>query len=291
MRPKSISFESITGDCKNLAKRMNKKIKPHALVTNDDGIESVFLHRLVDALLPHFRVSVAAPAFEQSWTGRSMTRHGEIEVIRSPSFFPSGVEAWAISGTPSDCVNIALGNLLPERPDIVLSGINIGFNTTEMLILSSGTVAGAIEGALWDIPAVAFSQCIPGSMFDSVRETKGQTKGDFTDSLKNASIRAAKIALETLAAADGYRGQVVNVNFPTVTTEATLIADTFPAKLKLGSLFGETSPGKYTFRYSEGTVAESHPKSDRIALQNGQISRSLLNFSQIGTRATLNPIE
>ena len=58
-------------------------MKAHALVTNDDGIESAFLHRLVEALLPQFRVSVAAPVLEQSWTGRSMTRHGELEAIHS----------------------------------------------------------------------------------------------------------------------------------------------------------------------------------------------------------------
>ena len=63
-------------------------MKPHALVTNDDGIDSIFLHRLVDALLPDFTVSVAAPAFEQSWIGRAVTRHGEIEVIQSPSSLP-----------------------------------------------------------------------------------------------------------------------------------------------------------------------------------------------------------
>ncbi|NBB79915.1 MAG: 5'/3'-nucleotidase SurE, partial [Verrucomicrobia bacterium] len=259
-------------------------MKPHALVTNDDGIESAFLHRLVDAILPHFRVSVAAPAFEQSWTGRSMTRHGEIEVIRSSSYFPDGVEAWAISGTPSDCVNIALGNLLPEKPDIVLSGINIGFNTTEMLILSSGTVAGAVEGALWGVPAVALSQCVPGPLFESVSKNRGKTEGDFTDSLETASNHAAEIARDTLADANTYRGKVLNINFPPSTTETTRIVETFPAKLKLGSLFAETSPGKYAFRYSEGSVAESHPESDRIALQNGQISRSLLDFSRIGTR-------
>jgi 5'-nucleotidase len=257
-------------------------MKPHALVTNDDGIESAFMHRLVDALLPFFRVSVAAPAFEQSWTGRSMTRHGEIEVIHSPSIFPSGVDAWAISGTPSDCVNIALGNLLPEKPDIVLSGINIGFNTTEMLILSSGTIAGAIEGALWDIPAVAYSKCVPGSIFESVRDAKGATEGDFADSLGAAAAHAATIARETLNAAETHRGKVININFPSATSPESLLVDTFPAKLKLGSLFGETSPGKYTFRYSEGSVVESHPECDRIALQNGQISRSVLDFSRIG---------
>ena len=107
------------------------KYRPHALVTNDDGIESAFLHRLVEALLPDFEVSVAAPAFEQSWIGRAISRHSEIEVIPGLAYFSKDVQAWAISGTPTDCVNIALGNLLTKKPDIVLSGINIGFNTTE----------------------------------------------------------------------------------------------------------------------------------------------------------------
>jgi len=171
-------------------------MKPHALVTNDDGIDSIFLHRLVDALLPDFTVSVAAPAFEQSWIGRAVTRHGEIEVIHSPSLFPTGVEAWAISGTPSDCVNIALGNLLPQLPDIVLSGINIGFNTTETLILSSGTVAGAIEGALWNLPAIAFSKCVPNHLFANIQQSKGQTEGALADSLSAAAEHARRIALE-----------------------------------------------------------------------------------------------
>ncbi|MBT62368.1 MAG: 5'/3'-nucleotidase SurE [Puniceicoccaceae bacterium] len=257
-------------------------MKPHALVTNDDGIQSAFLHRLVEALIPHFRVSVAAPAFEQSWTGRCMTRHGEIEVIDSPSYFAAGVQAWAISGTPSDCVNIALGNLLPEKPDIVLSGINIGFNTTETLILSSGTVAGAIEGVLWDLPAIAFSQSVPTHLFDSIRDANGIGNKAFNASLKEAATHAAQMALDTLKNKSAYIGSVVNINFPLETAADTPVVETFPAKLQLGSLFIETSPGKYSFRYSDGTVVEPHPESDRAVLDSGRISRSLLNFSRIG---------
>lgn len=257
--------------------------KPHALVTNDDGIESAFLHRLVDALLPDFRVSVAAPAFEQSWIGRAVTRHGEIEVIRSPSIFPPEVRAWAVSGTPTDCVNIALGNLLDQTPEIVLSGINIGFNTTETLILSSGTVAGAIEGALWGLPAVAFSKCIPRHLFEGIQGAKGQTEGDFTHSLEAAAERACAIARQTLQSPP-ERGQVINVNFPFMTDAETPIEDTFPAKIHLGSLYTEVRPGKYSFRYAEGTLQESHPNSDRAALARGSISRSLLDFSKVGRR-------
>ena len=257
-------------------------MKPHALVTNDDGIESAFLHRLVEALLPYFRVSVAAPVSEQSWTGRSMTRHGELEAIHSPSHFPDGVGAWSISGTPTDCVNIALGNLLAEKPDIVLSGINIGFNTTESLILSSGTVAGAIEGVLWDLPAMAFSKCVPNHLFEKIRDARGQTDGTFNASLKAAAAHAARMAVETLAAPAKHLGIVVNVNFPVETGADTPIIDTFPAKLQLGSLFAETSSGKFTFHYSDGFVADPDPNTDRAVLESGGISRSLLDFSRIG---------
>ena len=244
-------------------------MKAHALVTNDDGIESAFLHRLVEALLPQFRVSVAAPALEQSWTGRSMTRHGELEAIHSSSYFPDGVEAWSISGTPTDCVNIALGNLLLEKPDIVLSGINIGFNTTESLILSSGTVAGAIEGALWDLPAMAFSKCVPNHLFEKIRDAKGQTDGDFNASLKAAAAHAAQMAVETLAATEKHLGVVVNVNFPVETDADTPIIDTFPAKLQLGSLFTESSQA-------------SSPSATRMALSLIQIRIPIALFLKAG---------
>lgn len=259
-------------------------MKPHALVTNDDGIESAFLHCLVAALLPHFKVSVAAPAFEQSWTGRSMTRHGEIEVIRNPSHFPEEVEAWAVSGTPTDCVNIALGNLLPQKPDIVLSGINIGFNTTETLILSSGTVAGAIEGVLWDLPAMAFSKCVPRHLFEAIRDAKGEADNEFTSSLQAAAAHASQMAIETLESPTTHLGRVINVNFPPKTAADTPVVATFPAKLQLGSLFTEVRPGRYTFRYSDGVVVDTHPDSDRAVLASGRISRSVLDFSQIGKR-------
>jgi 5'-nucleotidase len=258
-------------------------MKAHALVTNDDGIESAFLHRLVDALLEHFEVSVAAPAFEQSWIGRAVSRHNEVEVIHNASIFPTGVDAWAVSGTPTDCVNIALGNLLTKRPDIVISGINIGYNTTETLILSSGTVAGAIEGALWGLPAIAFSKCVPGHLFEGIRDSNGQTVGAFTDSLNSAARHAAEIARATLESPP-KTGTVVNINFPEGTSSETLLEETFPAKIELGSLYNEVSPGKYTFRYSEGTIIEAHPQSDRAALERGSISRSQLDFSRIGRR-------
>lgn len=255
--------------------------KPLALVTNDDGIDSAFLHRLVEALTKDFEVAVAAPAFEQSWIGRAISRRREVEVIQSPAHFPEGVQAWAVSGTPTDCVNIALGNLLDRRPDIVVSGINIGFNTTETLILCSGTVAGAMEGAQWGLPAIAFSKCVPNHLFEGIRDAHGQTEGAFSESLQAAADHARRMSLELLAAPE-TSGRVVNVNFPAETRTDAPVEATVPAKLELGSFYREVSPGKYSFHYSDGIVTDNSPQSDRAALERGSISRSVLDFSRIG---------
>ena len=262
-------------------------MKPLALVTNDDGIDSAFLHRLVEALVHDFEVAVAAPAFEQSWIGRAISRRREVEVISSPAHFPDGVQAWAVSGTPTDCVNIALGNLLDRQPDIVVSGINIGFNTTETLILCSGTVAGAIEGANWGLPAIAFSKCVPNHLFEGIRDANGQTEGAFSESLQTAADHACRMARELLAEPEAL-GRVVNVNFPGETRADTSVEATFPAKLKLGSFYREVSPGKYSFHYSDGIVLDRAPKSDRAALDRGRISRSVLDFSRMGQREELS---
>ena len=255
--------------------------QPRVLVTNDDGIESGFLHRLVEALRGHFAITVAAPAFEQSWIGRAVSRHREVEVIHSPSLFPEDVTAWAVRGTPTDCVNIALGHLLDREPDLVVSGINIGFNTTEALILSSGTVAAAIEGAMWGLPALALSKCVPQHLYESVRESGGQTGGDYAESLAAAADHARRMALDVLAAPPP-EGNVLNINFPARTTPETPVAATRPARVRLGSLYAETAPGRYAFRYTTGTDLQPDPDSDRSALQNGHISRTLLDLSRIG---------
>jgi 5'-nucleotidase len=256
-------------------------MKPLALLTNDDGIDSAFLHALAAALQADFRVAVAAPATEQSWIGRALTRKGEIGVAHRPDDFPGTDLAWAIGGTPSDCVNIALGNLLSERPAIVCSGINIGYNTTETLILSSGTVAGAIEGALWGIPAIAFSKCIAHEHFMRISQRQGQCEGEVAESLAAAASHAAAIARATLAAPE-TPGRVININFPASTTTATAIREAVPAKIELGSLFEEIRPGCYQFRYTEGTLRECSGESDRAVLAAGHISRSVLDFSRIG---------
>ena len=252
-----------------------------ALVTNDDGIHSVFLHRLVMALIPNFSVSVAAPKKEQSWIGRAISRYSDVRVEQTKGVFPKEVEAWSLTGTPSDCVNIALGHLVPKLPDIVLSGINLGYNTTEILVLSSGTIAGAIEGTLWNIPSMAFSQAIPNELFPEISAKNGKTDEPFSSVIQASSYKAAQLALDTVQNPP-KKGTILNVNFPCTMHSKTDIEITQPARIYLGSLYEKVGKDRFRFQYSEGKQICNNSNSDLGALMRGNISISELDFSRIG---------
>src|ERR1039457_6206995 len=124
------------------------------LVTNDDGITSPFLHELIAALkTAGHELYVVAPLKEQSWTSASKTRNRPVKSTACDHGF--NCPTWTVDGTPSDCVNIAIAHLLPVKVEGVVSGINVGFNCSLGFILASGTVAGAWEGALHGLPALA----------------------------------------------------------------------------------------------------------------------------------------
>src|SRR6266849_2242323 len=125
---------------------------PHILLTNDDGYQAEGLRALAAALEGFATVSIVAPSREQSGTAQSLT-------LRQPIVCNQIAEReWAIEGTPADCVIVALHKLLPEKPDMVISGINHGANLGEN-VYYSGTVGAAREGALHHIPSVAISLC------------------------------------------------------------------------------------------------------------------------------------
>ena len=124
--------------------------KPNILLTNDDGYGAEGLRALQEALEDFATISVVAPYAEQSGTAQSLTLRRPIVV------HPKGDRHWAVEGTPADAVIVALHRLLPERPDLVISGINHGANMGEN-VYYSGTVGAAREAALHHIPAVALS--------------------------------------------------------------------------------------------------------------------------------------
>jgi 5'-nucleotidase len=125
------------------------------LIANDDGYLAPGLAALVQACQGLGEIEVIAPEQNASGTSNSLTLHRPLQVFQAANGFRF------INGTPSDCVHVALTGLLDYQPDLVLSGINNGANMGDDTIYS-GTVAAAMEGYLFGVPAIAFSQAEKG---------------------------------------------------------------------------------------------------------------------------------
>ncbi len=124
------------------------------LITNDDGIFAPGIRHLWNALKGHFEVTIAAPATEQSGVGVSITAHHPLRL--SEYAWSEQARAWCVTGTPADCVKLALNEFYTDPPDLIVSGINCGANSGRN-VLYSGTIGGVIEGLMHEIPGVAFS--------------------------------------------------------------------------------------------------------------------------------------
>jgi len=162
---------------------------PLVLVTNDDGINAPGLAALAEALAPLGDVYVVAPEREQSTVGHALTLHRPLRVDRLAE------RRFAVNGTPSDCVNLAVLGLLPAEPTLVVSGINHGSNLGDD-VTYSGTVSAAMEGTLLGIPSIAVSLV-------------GPEQGGFGEAGKIARLIAMRTLVEGLPAKT-----LLNVNVP-----------------------------------------------------------------------------
>jgi len=120
------------------------------LLSNDDGIDAEGLKVLKEGIADLGDVFVVAPSFEMSGASHSMTLRKPVDVEKV------GEREFKVFGTPADCVLLSIFDILPRRPDVVISGINRGYNMGEDVIYS-GTVAAAREGVLYGIPSISVS--------------------------------------------------------------------------------------------------------------------------------------
>jgi 5'-nucleotidase len=134
------------------------------LLTNDDSHDSPLFLLAIEILKGFGDLTVVVPAEEQSWKGKSMTRFGQLYVDRIDLH---GTPAWSVTGTPADCVNLAIYNLADDAPDLVVSGINIGINTGLGFFMASGTLGACFEANIAKIPAIALSQALTRDDFKS----------------------------------------------------------------------------------------------------------------------------
>ena len=128
--------------------------KPLILITNDDSISAKGIAQLVKSMQSLGDIVIVAPDKPQSGMGHAITIHDPLRLKKSNKF--PGIEAYTCSGTPVDCVKLAIYEIIKKRPTLLVSGINHGSNAATN-VLYSGTMSAAVEGAIEGIPSIGFS--------------------------------------------------------------------------------------------------------------------------------------
>lgn len=207
----------------------------HILVSNDDGITAEGLRVLTEIASAFGTVYVSAPAQQCSAMSQRLTIFQPIRVTEAE--VPCAEKAWCVEGTPADCVKLAIRHLMPERPDLVLSGINKGFNSG-FDIPYSGTVGAAMEGLMNGVPAIAVSTDFEGGL---------------------PTVRAVLPGiLEKIIGTDPGEGCIYNVNVPVLP----------PEEIK-GILYG-VKPAPYGL-YQENYLCETLPDGSRSFTERGTL--------------------
>lgn len=232
--------------------------RPRILLCNDDGIAAPGIQALAEALDPLGELVVVAPGSEQSAVGHAITVRDPVrahEVEFSTSSGP--VPAWAVAGTPTDSVKLACHELLDERPDLVVSGINHGPNTA-VNVLYSGTVSAATEASILGLDAVAISLC-------------DWSTDDFAAAGRYAR-RIVRLVLRT-GLPDGV---LLNVNVPALPAdEIEGVAVTRQARSRWEEGFDvRTDPADRRYYWLAGTFVDldDGQETDTTAIERGYVS-------------------
>ncbi|MBB5294581.1 5'/3'-nucleotidase SurE [Deinococcus metallilatus] len=229
--------------------------RPRILVANDDGIFSPGIKALALALADVGDVVVVAPDVEQSAVGHGITIRRPLRFKHTASAGFGSLPAYRVDGTPADCV--VLGVHLLGRPDLVVSGINLGPNLGDDLT-HSGTVAAAIEGLALGLPAIAFSQ-------------QGSAGGEY--SFTAGAAYAARLARQVLGRSLPPR-VLLNVNFPGGMPRGVRVTRVGEHRWEDTIVTRQDPEGReYHWVAGQSRAADAHDQStDYGALQAGYIS-------------------
>ena len=236
------------------------------LLTNDDGIYAPGLRALRKELLSLGEVMVVAPATEQSAAGHSVTLLNPLLVSEVFEELDGKKDfiGWAVEGRPADCVKLALLELLPDPPDVIVSGMNAGSNAG-INVLYSGTVAAAIEAAFYRFTAIAVSLEYDKKIYDFPK-----------------AARYARQVIEQILAQKPQQGSLLNVNIPVLENgpirgirvaqqNVTPYQDRFERRVNpRGRTYFWTSP--------DFVCPEPHPDTDVMALAEQYITLTPLKF-------------
>ena len=239
---------------------MEKKLS--ILISNDDGILSEGIAALARELQQIATITIVAPESQQSAVGHAITVHRPLrvrEVRKGNEIF-----GYAVDGTPADCVKLAIGHILPQKPDLVVSGINHGSNTA-ISVIYSGTVSAATEGTILGIPSFAVSL------------TSFEANADFSYAAKFARNLATLVAQKGLP-----KGTLLNVNVPPVPeNEIQGAVITKQGKSVWNDEFeARRDPGNREYFWLKGDLVELDVDDDidQRAILNNKVSITPIQF-------------
>ena len=241
------------------------------LVTNDDGYTSAGFITLVKELSKIYSVTAVVPDRGRSWIGKAITTKKELKLKKTTH---DGVEMFLLNGTPADCVQIGLYDIVPTRPRLVISGINIGLNIGQARTLSSGTIGAAIEGSIDGVRSLASSLSIPLALRDK--------KTDFYHShsyplFENAAKITTKIT--TILMNKAFEGiDLFSLNIPFHATVDTPLEITTLFKTRYGRLFHKKG-NRFIHQTPPIHFKNMETKSDLKALSENRISLTPMSLS------------
>ena len=243
---------------------------PRILVTNDDGIYSEGLRKLAEACRAHGDVLIVAPDREQSAASHALTLNRPLRLLQIEN------GEWIVDGTPTDCVNLAILKLMKDaRPDLIVSGINFGPNLGDD-VTYSGTISAAFEGALLNIPSIAFSALVGEHFsFDRCADVAGELVRIALTEHKDPRV-------------------ILNVNFPLGDFNGVRIT-TLGQRVYTEGVIERKDPRGRSYYWIGGEPPVWHPGegTDFDAVKNGYVSITPLHLDLTDHRSIprLKPLE
>lgn len=237
--------------------------RPLILVSNDDGVNAPGIAALTAAMSELGDVYVVAPLQEQSAVGHAITIRDPVRARPIGLGIEGAVDAYGVQGTPADSVKLAVSQLLPRRPDLVVSGINRGPNTA-VNVIYSGTVSAATEAAILGVDSVAVSLC----------DWEG---GDYKPSQHVARVVCEKVLSQGLPP-----GILLNVNVPAIPLpEIRGIVATRQARSRWEESFHErVDPNNQPYYWLTGRFVnlDEGENTDLAAVENGFVSVTPIQY-------------
>ena len=244
------------------------------LITNDDGIDAPALGPFANAVQRLGSVTVAAPSGERSWIGKAISKVG---TIPTRTIERDGMEMWSVEGTPADCVQIASFGLLEAKPDLVLSGINIGSNKGSAFASGSGTLGAALEASNIGVGGVAFSAMSVGEWHQWVDWVHTE---DALEMWNRLAVVAADIAATILETGFPRGVDVLSVNMPSDADLDTPRRVTTLGRTTYGSLFAGNGSGVYSHSFDGILHTEGDLEgSDLETLDEGMVSITPIRYA------------